>query len=144
MYFAQRELFPATAHIEWPGASPRNSWANAFLWARQNTPNDAYFVLNPDYMELPGEDYHGFRAIAERSRLADRVKDSGVVSMFPAMGKSWQEQVHALDNWKNFQQHDFRALRQKFGVNWAILEKPMAAGLNCPYENADVKVCRIE
>jgi len=28
-------------------------------------------------MELPGEDLHGFRALAERSVLADEVKDAG-------------------------------------------------------------------
>lgn len=144
MYFAQRQLFPATPHLELPGAAPRNEWVSAFLWVRQNTPLDAYFVLNPDYMEQPGEDYHGFRAIAERSRLADKIKDSGVVSMFPAMGQTWQEQVHALENWKNFQRQDFLALRQEFGVNWLILEKPGPAGLPCPYHSTNLKVCRIE
>jgi len=29
------------------------------------------------------DDQHGFRAIAERSRLADAVKDSGAATMFP-------------------------------------------------------------
>jgi hypothetical protein len=142
MYMAQRQLLPATPHLEWPGVRPRNHWVDAFVWVRQNTLVDAYFVLDPAYMEAAGEDFHGFRAIAERSRLADRVKDSGVVSMFPAMGQTWQEQVRSLDGWKNFQHADFLALRQRFGVGWAILQKP--AGLPCPYENGTVKVCRIE
>ena len=143
MYFAQRELFPATPHIEWPGTAG-TEWVAAFLWVRQNTPRDAYFALNPDYMEVAGEDYHGFRAIAERSRMADKVKDSGVVSMFPAMGQAWQEQVHALENWKNFQRPDFLALRQRFGVTWLILKKPVPAGLPCPYESTQIEACRIE
>ena len=41
MYLAQRELFPASAHIEWPWAQPRNPWAQAFDWIRGNTPTDA-------------------------------------------------------------------------------------------------------
>lgn len=147
MYYAQRALFPATAHIEWPRATTRNPWVAAFLWVRQNTPPDAYFALDPDYMEAPDEDYHGFRAIAERSRMADRVKDSGVVSMFPAMGNVWQQQVHALDGWKNFQRQDFLALRQKFGVNWVVLERSRGENSNllpCPYAKQGIQVCRIE
>lgn len=144
MYFAQRQLFPATPHIEWPGAAPRNDWVAAFLWIRHNTPLDAYFALNPDHMEIDGEDYHGFRAIAERSMLADQVKDSGVVSMFPAMGEIWQEQVRAQNGWNKFNAKDFAALKQKFGVNWVVLEKPGTPGLICPYENAKLLVCRLD
>jgi hypothetical protein len=43
---------------------------------------DAYFALDPEHMRLPGEDQHGFRAIAEHSMLADRVKDSGLSPCF--------------------------------------------------------------
>jgi len=144
MYFAQRELFPATPHIEWPGAAPRNDWVAAFLWIRHNTPLDAYFALNPDHMEIDGEDYHGFRAIAERSMLADKVKDSGVVSMFPAMGQIWQEQARAQSGWNKFSTQDFLALKQRFGVNWVVLEKPGPPGLVCPYENAKLLVCKLD
>jgi len=49
----------------------------AFDWAKHNTPVDSLFALDPRYMELPGEDYHGFRALAERSVLADDLKDQG-------------------------------------------------------------------
>src|SRR5437588_1985626 len=144
MYFAQRELFSATPHIEWPGVAPRTEWVAAFLWIRNNTPLDAYFALNPDHMEIDGEDYHGFRAIAERSMLADKVKDSGVVSMFPAMGQIWQEQVRAQSGWNKFSTQDFLALKQRFGVNWVVLEKPGPPGLVCPYENAKLLVCKLD
>lgn len=143
MYFAQRELFPATPHIECPGAAPRNGWVAAFEWIRRNTPLDAYFALNPKHMEVAGEDYHGFRAIAERSMLADRVKDSGVVTMFPAMGATWQEQVRAEKGWKNFQARDLLMLQQRFGVNWVVLEKPGLPSLACPYQNSTLLVCRL-
>ena len=83
MFYAQRQLFPASAHIEWPGATPRNPWVQAFQWIRNNTPVDAVFALDPAHMKIPGEDSNGFRAISERSMLADAVKDSGAVTMFP-------------------------------------------------------------
>ncbi|HEY7354457.1 MAG TPA: hypothetical protein VH596_16935, partial [Terriglobales bacterium] len=92
MFFAQRQLFPTSAHIEWPWAAPKNPWAQAFVWIRANTPTDAFFAINPTYMEIPGEDTIGFRALAERSRLADASKDSGAVAMFPPLAQQWWQQ----------------------------------------------------
>jgi len=143
MFYAQRQLFPATAHIEWPNSGSSNDWVGAFEWVRDNTPVDAYFALNPDYMELPGADQHGFRAIAERSRLADRIKDSGVVTMFPRLAETWKQQVEAQNGWKSLEAADFRRLQKQFGVNWIVLEQPGLPDLNCPYKNKRLVVCSI-
>ena len=143
MAAAQRALFPASAHVEWPVRAPRNPWAQAFLWIRGNTPTNAIFALDPDYMRLPDEDEIGFRCVAERSRLADVVKDGGVVSMFPPLAEEWQEQVQAQSPWKQFQVSDFIRLRQKYGVSWIVVQHPGVAGLDCPYTNSVVRVCRI-
>ena len=143
MYSAQRQLFPASAHIEWPWAQPRNPWAQAFDWIRENTPNDALFALDPDHMKLAGEDTNGFRARAQRSRLADDVKDQGAASMFPPLSVPWLEQLLDQKNWKQFRKEDFERLRQKYGVSWIVVEQPGPAGLECPYQNAAVRVCRI-
>ncbi len=144
MCFAQRQLFPATAHLELPGRASNNDWVNAFLWVRQNTPVDAYFTLDPDHMAMPGEDQHGFRAIAERSMLADNVKDRGAVTMFPAMAETWLQQVKAQRGFAHFTAADFRRLHDTYGVTWTIVAKPAAAGLSCPYQNNSLAVCRIE
>jgi len=144
MWFAQRELFPATPHLEWPASVAKNDWVSAFLWIRSHAPVDAYFAMDPDYMELPGEDQHGFRATAERSRLADRIKDSGAVTMFPALAETWREQVRAQSGWKSFQVQDFRRLKEKFGVNWVVLQRPGVAGLSCPYQNNTLLVCQVQ
>ncbi len=144
MWFTQRQLFPATPHVEWPGAMPHNAWVEAFLWIRQNTPRDAYFALDPNYMDAPGEDQHGFRAIAERSRVADQIKDSGAVTMFPALADTWAGQVHALQGWDNFQKADYERLWWQFGVRWVVVKEPGVAGLDCPYTNSAVAVCRVE
>jgi hypothetical protein len=144
MCYAQRQLFPATAHVEWPGVPPRNPWVQAFVWVRNQTPPDAFFALDPNHLRVPGEDQQGFRAIAERSRLADRVKDSGVVSMFPRLAETWRNQVRALDGWKDFKAEDFARLKRTYGVDWVILENPGVPGLACPYRNSVVLVCRLE
>jgi len=144
MFFAQRQLFPSTEHVEWPGARSKNAWVHTFVWVREHTPSDAYFALNPDHMELPGEDEHGFRAIAERSMLADRIKDSGAVTMFPAIAEAWSQQVQAQAGWKDFQLQDFRRLQRDFGVNWILLDKAVPAGMTCPYQNNGIAVCKLE
>jgi hypothetical protein len=144
MCFVQFRLFPASFHIEWPGVPPQNPWLQAFDWIRLNTPQNSLFALDPNHMDIPGEDEHGFRALAERSMLADDVKDSGAVSMFPALAEEWLTQVQALGGWQNFQREDFRKLKKRFGVSWVVLQRPGVAGLSCPYQNSLLLVCRID
>ncbi|MBV9624225.1 MAG: hypothetical protein JOZ14_09625 [Acidobacteria bacterium] len=143
MFSAQRALFPSSAHIEWPWAAPQNRWTQAFLWIRQNTPVAALFALDPFYSSIPGEDTVGFRAAAERSRLADAYKDSGVVSMFPELADQWWTQFQALKGWNQFERRDFLALEGRYGVSWVVLQAPGIAEFDCPYRNPTVMVCRL-
>lgn len=148
MYIAQVQLFPNTPHIEWPGQKLNNDWVKAFLWVRDNTPENAYFALNPRYISIEGEDYRGFRAWAWRSQMADYVKDPGVATLVPDLAPEWQRQVHALDGWNHFTGKDFRRLHDQFGVDWVIVERqgkevPSTESLDCAYQNASVNVCRI-
>ena len=144
MFYAQRQLSPASAHIEWPWAQPRNPWAQAFLWIRENTASDAIFALDPNFMSIPGEDSIGFRALAERSRLGDAHKDSGAVSMFPPLAEEWWNQYQAQVDWKHFGLPDFMELKRHYGVSWIVLESPGVAGLSCPYRNETVVVCQLD
>lgn len=145
-YVADQVSCPASAHIEWPGRLPKNSWLQAFLWVRANTPKDALFALDPYYMEHPGEDVHSFRAWAERSTLADWTKDRGNVQINPDMAFEWHQQFAAIQNWPNFGERDFARLKQLFRVNWVVLEgsvPPPASNLDCPYDHGGLLVCRI-
>jgi hypothetical protein len=150
MFYAQRQMFPATEHIEWPEATSRNPWLQAFAWIRQNTPVDSLFALDPHYVELPGEDYHGFRALAERSVLADYDKDGGMAARVPRLAPRWLKEATAQTGWQNFRAADFRRLKNEFGVDWVILSRsqsqandPSALGLNCLYQNQQLSVCRL-
>jgi hypothetical protein len=143
MFMAQRALFPASSYVEWPGAAPRNPWAQAFDWIRQKTPVDAVFALDPEYMQIPGEDEIGFRCRAQRSRLADANKDNGVVSMFPPLAETWWEQVKDQTPWKDFRGEDLARLKQKYGVGWVVMQQPGVASLDCVYQNSAVQVCRL-
>ena len=94
-------------------------------------------------MRIPGEDTQGFRAIAQRSMLADAIKDSGAVSMFPPLAEEWFRQVQAQGGWKQFQVRDFRRLHVEYGAGWVVVQRPGVAGLDCPYQNSAVLVCRL-
>lgn len=150
MYLAQIGSFPNSPHIEWPGRSFNNDWVKAFVWVRANTPKNAYFALNPHYLSEAGEDYHGFRAWAWRSEMADMDKDPGVVSLMPDLAPEWQREVHSLRNWNQFTCKDFESLGKEMGANWLVLERRLPTGqdrqlpeiLDCPYQNASVYVCK--
>jgi hypothetical protein len=143
MFAAQRAQFSSSDQIEWPGRAQSNPWLQAFAWISTNTPTDAYFALDPYYLEAPGEDYHGFRALAERSQLADAVKDTAVVTQVPDLGPVWDRQVQAQQGWKNFRLADFERLKADFGVDWVLVSNPPPEGLACRWHNGDLAVCQI-
>jgi hypothetical protein len=143
MWFTARDAYAASPHIEWPGAVQSNPWLSAFYWIRGNTPKDAVFALGPNFMAARGEDGHGFRAIAERSMLADHVKDSGVVSLFPQLADDWQAQSRAQWGWEHFGPKEFDSLARRYPVRWVVTRRSAAAGLDCPFENSELAVCHI-
>jgi hypothetical protein len=143
MFAAQKQQFSGSEHLELPGRQSANPWLQAFDWVRQNTPTDAYFVLDPRYMAAPGEDYHSFRALAERSQLADALKDTAVVTQVPELGPVWKTQVDAQAGWSSFKLADFERLKKEFGVNWALVSYPQPAGLQCRWHNDLLAVCQI-
>ena len=143
MFAWQRAEFTASRHLELPGRQPSNAWLQAFDWIKTNTPVDAYFALDPHYMEAPGEDYHSFRALAERSQLADAVKDAAVVTQVPGLGPEWASQVQAQSGWHNFALADFARLKSQTGVNWVLISYPQPPGLACNWHNQRLAACPI-
>jgi hypothetical protein len=143
MFYAQRATYPASPHVEVPGIAPRNLWLEAFSWIRANTPTDAYFAVGSEYMRRPGDDYHGFRALAERSRLADATKDAAVATQVPRLALRWLDEVQAQRGLDHFTPADFDQLKQRFGITWVLVERPGGEGMECPYENEGLRVCRV-
>ncbi len=99
------ELFAASPHIEMPNMATANPWLEAFDWIKRNTPEDAYFALDPNYTTAPGEDCHGFRALAERGMMADANKDTSTVTKQPTLGRSgserlWRGKAGAASSWR--------------------------------------------
>ena len=143
MLAAQEAELPASAHFEMPWMKPANPWLQAFGWIRTNTPKDAYFALDPYYLSAPGEDYHSFRALAERSQLADGIKDTAVVILVPQLALEWNREVQAQTGWNDFKLADFERLKKDFGVNWVLVSYPAPAGLDCRWHNNELSVCQV-
>jgi hypothetical protein len=143
MFAWQWAEFRGSPHLELPGCHPANEWLEAFAWIKEHTPENAYFAMDPHSMEAPGEDYHSFRALAERSQLADAVKDGAVVTMAPGLGPMWAQQVQAQEGWRNFQLADFEHLKAQFGVNWVLVSYPQPGGLACRWHSQSLAVCQI-
>jgi len=148
MFFAQRQMYSGSPHLELPLIQSTNSWVQAFGWIRQNTPVDALFAIDPHYETLPGEDQHGFRGLADRSVLADYEKDAGMAARVPSLAPRWLKEVTALKGWRKFQSSDFDRLKRDFGVAWFVLSRDddqfsdkQPNDLTCLYQNEAVKVC---
>lgn len=143
MCFAQTGAYPSSPHVEWPGDRAGSSWLQAFYWIRANTPKNAVFAMDPNYFALPGVDQHGFRAVAERSVLADNLKDSGPVALFPRLAEEWKRQVSAQSGWDHFGRRDFERLARLYPVTWIITRAPGPGFATCPYRNRDLAVCQM-
>jgi hypothetical protein len=143
MFLVQWQLIDSGAHLELPSMRSANPWLQAFDWVRQNTPQDAYFAMDPRYLAAPGEGFHSFRALAERSQLADGIKDAAVATQVPSLAPAWEEQQLAQAGWSHFQLADFKRLKTEFGVDWALVSYPAPPGLGCRWHNDALTVCRI-
>jgi hypothetical protein len=150
LFAGQRLTYPESNHVEWPGLTPRNRWQQAFLWIRANTPDDAIFALDNDYIESAGEDAQGFRATAERSAVADWFKDGGIAGNFPQAATSWWQGSMATEQLNSATDEQRLARLQPLGVTWIVLaaqpapaSRGASTGFPCPFTNARVRVCRL-
>jgi hypothetical protein len=145
MLAAQRSAFPNSTHVELPQMTTPNPWVQAFTWICENTPKDALFALDADYINAPGEDTQSFRAIAERSALPDYSKDGGEASIAPELTEAWtigQAAQRGLSAPSETDENRSDALRP-LGVTWIVLESGATTSLDCPYRNAAAQVCRL-
>jgi hypothetical protein len=144
MFALDEATYPASPHIERPGAGYRGEWLSSFLWIRDHTPRDAFFALDPEYLLKAGVDLHGFRALAQRGTMADQEKDGGVASVFPELAELWKQQSAAQSDWAHVSVDRLQNLRAQYGVSWVLLENPAPLdGLVCPYSNGALRVCQI-
>jgi hypothetical protein len=150
MLTAERRTFPASRHLELPNAQAwgastdsGNQFERVFQWISRNTPRDAIFALDSQYIQERGEDAQGFRAIAERSVLPDFSKDGGVVTNKPELAAAWL-QGEMVQTKLNVEADAERVAALKpLGVTWVVLQRAATTGFVCEYADELVKVCRL-
>jgi hypothetical protein len=143
MFFVQTAAFGHSNHLELPGMRPRNAYAQAFLWIRENTPRAAVFAADPMLVFAPGEDEQNFRAMAERSVLAD-YKDEGLALVFPGDASNWYEQFEAQREIASMSDAERVARLTPLGASWMVLPASAHTAMPCPYRNSVVLVCRLQ
>jgi hypothetical protein len=136
--------YPYSPRIEIPGRnSTSNAWLDTTWWIRHNTPQDAVFALDSRYLDVDGVDWHGFRALSERSALADYYKDGGVVAIFPNLATEWKQMSDATLGLNSFNADQFTRLAHEYPVTWTVIHGSAPSGLNCPYDQRGYAVCQI-
>ncbi len=141
--FVQHQAYPYSAQVELPWMVSHNAWNRAFVWIRDNTPADAVVALDADYIHAPQEDAQGFRAIAERSSLADRSKDGGASAVFRQLADRWMTEQTATTNLNQIDDAERRRRLAPFHVGWMVLQAGSSTSMPCPFEDEVVKVCRL-
>ncbi len=145
LFYVARATYPHSPQIEFPSQSSSNPWVNTLLWVRRNTPDDAVFAVDSRYFKDDETDLHGFRAVSERSALADYYKDGGVVSLFPNLADEWKQMSNATYGLNHFSADDFRRLEQQYpAVTWTVIHGAAPAGMDCPYQERGYSVCRLQ
>jgi hypothetical protein len=144
MFAVSRQTYPHSPQVELPASTSSNPWVNTLLWIRRDTPKDAVFAVDSRYFKDPVVDVHGFRAISERSDLADYYKDGGVVSLFPNLAVEWKEMSDATYGLNHFRRAQFRTLKREYpAVTWTVIHGNAPAGMKCPYQQGGFSVCRM-
>ena len=144
MFFVARATYPNSPQVELPSQTSSNAWVNTLLWIRNQTPQDAVFAVDAHYFLDPGVDVHGFRAISERSALADYVKDGGVVTQFPGLADEWKQMSTSTTGLNHFTASDFQRLKSEYpAVTWTVIHGGAPSGLDCPFAQKGYAVCRM-
>ncbi len=145
MFIVQKVQFSSSPHIELPASADttRNPWVAAFRWIRQNTAEDALFAIDAEYIHQPHNDAQTFRATALRSVLPDQSKDGGEAAVDSALADQWQIGTDAQTNLNTLDDADREARLRPLGATWIVLTARSPTSFPCPYNNGEVKVCRL-
>jgi hypothetical protein len=136
MFASQRLQFSGSEHFELPGRASANPWLQAFAWIRQNTPTDAFFALDPEYLAAPGENYHSFRALAEGSF---RPREDGPASSLPTSSASrrslastgcWLAILNRLASTASGTMAHCRSVRYR--EQWTVISEQFPGAEICP------------
>ena len=143
MFTVQLSTFPHSKHLEFPWDAPRNGWERGFVWIRNNTPKDAVFAIDSNYIGSRAEDTQNFRAIAERSLLPDNTKDGGIAAIEPDLTAEWKYAQNIQAGLARDTDAQRQAKLAAARIDWLVLPENAVTGFSCPYKNSSMQVCSV-
>lgn len=118
--------------IQFPKA--KDEWIDLQLLAKNNTPNDALFLVPPKQT--------GFRTFSNRSVVGD-IKDGAVVIYDRAYALEWFEVINQLESYQHFNERDFQKLRQIYPFDYIVTKKEQSLDLSVFYKNKSFTIYKI-
>lgn len=112
----------------------KNDWIDLQLWAKDNTPNDAIFLVPPKQT--------GFRIFSHRTIVGD-IKDGAVVIYDRSYALEWFEVMNQLESYQNFNERDFQKLRQIYSFDYIVTKKEQSIDLSIFYKNKSFTIYKI-
>lgn len=88
-----------------------NYWIDVQLWAKENTPKNAKFLVPPNQT--------GFRIFSHRAIVGD-VKDGAVIIYGRQYAQDWYKITQVLQGYDNFDGEDFLEFRDKHNFDYVI------------------------
>lgn len=144
-------VFDVQEHFQYP-SFPETSMYNLSIWANENTPKDALFML-------PVQCGNDFRSFGQRSVFADF--KYGTMSTFSIdFTLKWFERIHDLNPQREYKYHTFyndiildyrnldpdriEYLAEKYQIDYGVFEKPKALPYDITYENKDYVIYNLQ
>jgi hypothetical protein len=143
MFTVQLSTFPHSKHLEFPWNAPQNGWESGFVWIRNNTPKDAVFAIDSNYIGSRAEDTQNFRAIAERSLLPDNTKDGGIAAIEPDLTAEWKYAQNIQAGLARDTDAQRQAKLAAARIDWLVLPESAVTRFSCPYKNSSMQVCSV-
>ena len=113
----------------------KDDWIDLQLWARNNTPKDAIFLVPPNQT--------GFRIFSQRSIVTD-TKDGAVVIYSPFYANYWRQLMDDLENYHTFKEEEFAILQKKYKNEYVVTLKEHNLNFLPFYKNDSFNVFKID
>lgn len=109
----------------------KDDWIALQLWAKNNTPRDAIFLVPPKQT--------GFRIFSQRP-IAGDIKDGAVVMYSPTFAYMWFSIITDIENYLELTNEDFLKLKEKYNFNYIVTTNEQYIYLPTIYKNNSYSV----
>jgi len=131
--FMIRNFQSIQMNVQFP--KTKDDWIDLQLWARNNTPKDAIFLVPPNQT--------GFRIFSQRSIVTD-TKDGAVVIYSPFYANYWRQLMDDLENYHTFKEEEFAILQKKYKNEYVVTLKEHNLNFLPFYKNDSFNVFKID